>query len=331
MNAPRGKPEAYMQFPVASPRVFSCTEAAAVQPHEPLAPSHDAFTRMLHRLEPGSDALWEEAKAQVTPDAGVLILDDSTLDKPYSEKIELVTRHWSGKHHRVVQGINLISLVWADGGRIVPCDFRLYHKSEDGLTKNDHFAAMLGAAKGRGLRPEYALFDSWYSSLENLKAVRRHGWHFLTRLKSNRLVNTDRQGLRPVSDVYVPPGGRVVHLKGFGPVKVLRVVATNGDVAYWATDDPTMGEPAREDLGVLSWKVEEYHRGIKQFCGVERCQARGEVAQRNHIGFALRAFVRLESYCFRHAVTWFEAKVSIVREAIRNYLSHPTITLQANA
>jgi putative transposase len=39
---------------------------------------------------------------------GLLILDDSTLDKPYANKIDLVVRHWSGKHHAVVRGIHLI-------------------------------------------------------------------------------------------------------------------------------------------------------------------------------------------------------------------------------
>jgi len=33
-----------------------------------------------------------------------------------------------------------------------------------------------------------------------------------------------------------------------------------------------MDESTREDLGNKSWKIEEYHRGIKQFCGVEKCQ-----------------------------------------------------------
>nr|WP_246522847.1 hypothetical protein [Gemmata palustris] len=37
-------------------------------------------------------------------DDGVLVVDDSTLDKPYARAIELVTRHWSGKHHAVVRG-----------------------------------------------------------------------------------------------------------------------------------------------------------------------------------------------------------------------------------
>ncbi|HIH93806.1 TPA: transposase [Methanosarcina acetivorans] len=41
-----------------------------------------------------------------------------------------------------------------------------------------------------------------------------------------------------------------------------------------------------------SWKIEEYHRGIKQFCGIEKCQARKEESQRAYIMFSLRAFLR---------------------------------------
>jgi hypothetical protein len=33
------------------------------------------------------------------------------LNKLYAEKMELVARHWSGKHGRIVQCINLITLL----------------------------------------------------------------------------------------------------------------------------------------------------------------------------------------------------------------------------
>jgi putative transposase len=46
------------------------------------------------------------------------------------------------------------------------------------------------------------------------------------------------------------------------------------DIEYWATDLLDMKETDRDKLGGYSWKIEEYHRGIKQFCGVENCQAR---------------------------------------------------------
>ncbi len=61
-----------------------------------------------------------EAASQVNKDDGVLVLDDSTLDKPYARDIALVGRHWSGKHHAVVQGISLVSLLWTDGARHIP-------------------------------------------------------------------------------------------------------------------------------------------------------------------------------------------------------------------
>ena len=67
----------------------------------------------------------------------LLIIDDTTLDKPYAQQIALVHRHWSGKHHRVVSGINLVTLLWSDGTDAIPCDYRLYDKPTDGVTKID--------------------------------------------------------------------------------------------------------------------------------------------------------------------------------------------------
>jgi putative transposase len=64
------------------------------------------------------------------------------LDKPFAQNIALVHRHWSGKHRRVVAGINLVTLVWADDTHAVPCDYRLFDAPNDTLTKNDHFRAM---------------------------------------------------------------------------------------------------------------------------------------------------------------------------------------------
>ena len=95
------------------------------------------------RLPPDSERLWQEVEPLVERRMGALVIDDTTLDKPYASKMALVTRHWSGKHGRVVQGINLISLVWTMDGCRLPSDFRLYNKEQDGLSKNDHFQDML--------------------------------------------------------------------------------------------------------------------------------------------------------------------------------------------
>ena len=43
------------------------------------------------------------------------MIDDIILDKPYANKIELVSRHRASKHQRVIKGINLISLLLTEG------------------------------------------------------------------------------------------------------------------------------------------------------------------------------------------------------------------------
>jgi len=326
MNPPRVQAEDYIDFLIATPKAASATEAARVQPERPRCPAHDAFTRLLHRLQPDPETLWQEARAQVRLDDGVLVLDDSVLDKPYAFFIELVGRHWSGKHRAVVSGIDLVTLLWTDGDRHVPCDYRIFHKPE-GLTKNDHFRDMTQAARQRGFKPRCVLFDSWYASLENLKFLRELGWAWLTRLKANRLVNKDRQGQRPLSRTEISASGTVVWLVGYGLVKVFKTVAPDGDVAYWATGELTMTDLERLQCAEYGWAIESYHRGIKQCVEVERCCARSAQAQRNHIGLALRAFLRLESYGFTHGISWVEAKAAIVRDAVRSYLAHPWIQL----
>jgi len=108
----------------------------------------------------------------------------------------------------------------------VPVDYRVFDKDTDGKTKNDHFAEMLLAAFERGFSPELVCFDSWYGSVENLKLVRSLGWHFLTRLKSNRQINVNRCGLQAVSEAGLCGGdGTLLWLKGFGEIKVFRVRA----------------------------------------------------------------------------------------------------------
>src|SRR5262245_3880729 len=326
MNPPRVRPEDYIDFLIATPKAASAVEAAAVQPGRPGAPAHDAFTRLLHRLEPDPEALWLEARPQVRLAEGALVLDDTVLDKPHARHIDLVGRHWSGKHHRVVQGIDLVSLGWTDGDRIVPCDYRVYHDAK-AATKNDHFRAMIDAAHARGFKPQAVLFDGWYASLENLKHLRALGWRWLTRLKSNRLVNEDRQGARPLSRTDVAAAGTVVWLTGYGLVKVFKIVAPDGDIGYWASDDLEMADLTRQQLAEHGWAIETYHRGIKQHAEVERCQARSAVAQRNHIGLALRAFLRLEWHLFSTGISWAAAKAAIIRDAVRSYLAHPSIRL----
>ncbi len=99
MNPPKVNDEDYINFIIATPRDVTATKAERVQPESKNAPAHDAFTRLLQRLEPDAQTLWEEARTQIDLTSGILVLDDSTLEKPYSQRNALC-RHWSGKQKK---------------------------------------------------------------------------------------------------------------------------------------------------------------------------------------------------------------------------------------
>lgn len=322
----------YIQFLIAAQKSFTCCEASRCQ-IELIA--HDSFVRLLSRQPTDTVALWQEVQPLVEKTKGCLVIDDSTLDKPYARHIELVTRHWSGKHQGVVLGINLITLLWTDGNAALPCDCRLYGEQvkDNGKpkTKNESFQEMITTAKLRGFAPKMVCFDSWYSGIDNLKLVRSLGWYFLTRLKSNRQVNPDNVANVAVETIFPPVEGQIVHLKEFGFVRLFRTVAPNGGGEYWITNHLEMDSDQRQEWERQSFKIENYHRAIKQCCAVERCQCRSKAKQHGHILLSLRAFIRLEANRLATGISWYEAKLDIVRDAIRYYLARPTVKLKANA
>jgi putative transposase len=130
----------YIHFLIAAQKTFTCTEAARCQPEHPNAPAHDAFTRLLQRQPLDTEALWQEVQPCVQRQQGLLVIDDTTLDKPYAQKMDYVTYHWSGKHQRVVKGIALMTLLWTDGQALLPCDFRGYDKPFGGASNTNRRA-----------------------------------------------------------------------------------------------------------------------------------------------------------------------------------------------
>ena len=49
---------------------------------------------------PDPATLWDEVRPFVRRGDGVLVLDDSVLDKPFARHMGLVGYHWSGRHRR---------------------------------------------------------------------------------------------------------------------------------------------------------------------------------------------------------------------------------------
>jgi putative transposase len=74
-----------------------------------------------------------------------------------------------------------------------------------------------------------------------------------------------------------------------------RIDADHRDPRFFiSNEESSLDEAQLQQRREDAQNIEGYHRGLKQECHIERCQARKARKQRNHIMLALRAFVRLE-------------------------------------
>lgn len=295
----------YIAFLLTEPKYSNCCRLAEV-----MSISHDSINRFLGRENFDSKDLFNEAKEQLILKDGVVSVDDTVLDKPYSNHQNFVGHYWSGKHHKAVKGINIITLYYTDiFGNSLPINYRIYDKSES-KTKNDYFLEMLTEIIEWGVEPSFVTGDSWYSSNKNLKTIKNYHLSFLFAIKSNRKISVKRGELVQVQKVKIPKNGLIVWLNDYGYVKVFRMVFKEEYRHYIVSlSNHEPSDLLEHDLLSLfemeqflyvhnqHWKIEEYHRTIKQVCHIEDFQVRSKRKINNHIYSSLCAYIKLKTMC----------------------------------
>lgn len=309
--------DTYITFLTANGNRYSGVEASKALKETRDAPAHDTISRFLAEGTCTPSHLWKHVEAEVDKESA-LIVDDTVLDKRWSPHNELVNYHWSGNEHKVMRGISLVNLLATSGDDCFPVDYRVYMGSKGTKNKNDHFIDMLDTAKRRGFEPSYILADSWYSSLENLLHMQAMHWKFVMGLKENRLVNETKGVYLPLHALdWTTKKVRKVWLRGFGFVLVTQIIFKNGDVRYVCTNDLTLTDyAALSTQSKKRWIIEEFHRGIKQTTGIERCYSIKKRSQLTHIFASFVAFIRLEFERLRTGISWYEQKAQRVRQGI---------------
>ena len=316
----------YIWYLLSEPSYTSCSRLASIMD----GVSHDSVNRFLERESYTPQDLFNEVKAEITLEGGVLSVDDSVLDKPYSDpkKAKLIDYFWSGKHKRVVKGLNLITLYYTDvKGICVPVNYRLVDKAED-KTKNEYFREMLLEVMDWEVKPAFVTGDAWYASLENLKFLRKQQLNFLFGIDNNRLISIEKGTYQQVQSLTDwTPSGKVVYLKDYGNVKVFRQVYKEVYRYYIMgladlDELPLIGAADFEHVHAAHWNIERFHRALKQVCNVERFQVRNQQAITNHIFCAISAFVQLELLRAKQVIeNWYQVKRDLFVEVIKRFIA----------
>jgi hypothetical protein len=323
---------------------FSATTATGLSELMNKALSHDQVSRMLNseRLDPKD--WWLMVKPQVRSverEDGVITVDDSILKKPYTDENEIICWHYDHAKGHTVKGINFITALYEVDDISLPVTYRLVAKTEpyidkqgkpkrrSPVTKNEHYRAMLKDCIGNQISFRYVLNDLWFASAENMRYVKLDlEKEFIMALKANRKVALspeDKQNgcYHRLDQLNLPEGAvTVIYLEQVPfPLHLLRQVFTNADnstgVRYLVTSDLTLIADQLATIYKKRWRVEEYHRSLKQNASLDKSPTRTRTTQTNHFVAALWSFTKLELLKVRTKKNHYALKTQLYLSALQ--------------
>ena len=127
--------------------------------------------------------------------------------------------------------------------------------------------------------------------------------------------------------------GKLVHVDFLPKDKQLKLflVTAKHRVEYLVTNQ--VGIETTEDakqVGGFRWKIEQFHREVKQLTGVARCQARKGRKQRNHICIAFVVWHQLNELAQQMKTTMYEVKHIPLREYQKQLWRSPAYKFDAS-
>jgi hypothetical protein len=327
----------YCQFLLSSQVNFTLTNHADHHAHF----SHDAINRYLRGEKLTSRLIWENVRSQVVLSKnGCLVFDDSVLDKDHSHKIELVRRQYSGNEHAIIKGIGVVNCLYVnpETGDYWIIDYRIFDPAGDGKTKLDHVQDMLTRAIADKRLPFGAvLMDIWYATKDLMLFIESVGKVYYCPLRDNRQVDDSaaEQPYRRIDSLQWSAqdlaSGKTIKIKGFPKahkVKLFRVVVSTHRTDWVVTNDLAQdSSEATQEACRIRWKIEQFHRELKQLTGVERCECRKARIQRNHIACAMLVWIRLTDVARKANQTIYRIKHGLLDNYLRQELRNPAVRM----
>lgn len=295
--------------------------------------AHDQVTRFLANSNLRPRIIRDKALADIplTPH-GFVLFDDTVVDKDFSRKIEMARTQYSGNAHGIVRGIGVVTCVYynPDVDQFYALDYRIFDPDRDGQSKLDHVWDMLDGLQLKQVAYGYVLMDSWYAVTELMVHIANLGKIYYCPVKRNRLVDDSgnphggKAAYKAVSqlnwDQTTLEQGKLVKLKGFPgstKVKLFCVQVSTNRTDYVVTNDLTQSSAdGVRKASAIRWKIEEFHRELKQITGIEKCQARNQRAQRNHINLCIQAWMVMKTAASAAGVTIYEQKNKPLRDYV---------------
>jgi transposase len=187
---------------------------------------------------------------------------------------------------------------------------------------------MISAAITNRVKFKYILADSWFSSSENMKFIKKKRKVFIFEMKDNRLAAMSKQDrnngcFERIDQIGIPEREPIsAWLKDLDiPILLFKQIFTNKDgsqgTRFLVTNDLEMSKGQFETLYKRRWGVEEYHKSLKQNASIGSSPAYTVRAQSNHIFSAIYAYIKLEKIKLERQINHFALKLLIYSESLK--------------
>jgi hypothetical protein len=308
--------------------------------------SHDQVTRYLAGTKKTASDLWRTVKAfvrEVQSEAGVLIIDDSIEEKPYTDENDIVCWHYDHSKDRMLKGINFLTALYSSQGVSVPVGFHLVAKTEKYLdpktqqekrrspvSKNEVCRDLIKQAVRNRIAFRFVLFDVWFASAENMVFLKQQLHRdFICPLKTNRKVALNKADKQQGRYVRVDTleleaqASRKIYLEGVDfPLVLVKQVFTNEDgsigLRYLVSSDTTLSFDVITTTYHRRWGVECYHKSLKQNVSLAKSPTQTVTTQTNHFFAALCGFIKLEKLQMKTHLNHFTLKSKLYLNALHS-------------
>lgn len=306
--------------------------------------SHDQVTRFLHREDLSSKHLWQYAKPEIRKyeqeTGGAFIVDDTIEEKPHTDENDTICWYYSHAKGRCVKGVNILSGMIRYGDFALPIAFEairkdLYfcelsdrkEKRRSSISKNELFRNMLQQAVNNQVKFDYVLADNWFGAKKNMEFINYDlEKTFIFGMKANRLIALSEEERKKgqyqsLSSLDLKDEEtKIVWLKDLSfPVKVLRRIFKNENgttgTLYLVTNDFNLDADQIYDIYQKRWRIEEYHKSVKQNASLAKSPTKVPRSQRNHIFASIIAYCKLELLRVKTTLNHFALKYKLIVRA----------------
>lgn len=308
--------------------------------------SHDKITRFLNSKDLFSKDLWEYIKPEIRKieqkEGGVLTLDDTIEEKPYTDENEIICWHYSHSKGRHVKGINLLSCLVRYGDIAFPIAYETVTKDisfcdivtrkvkrESSISKNQIFRSIISQTIANQVLFEYILADSWFGAKKNMEFIQYEiKKKFIFGIKANRLIafskeERKRGQYQNLNTLSLKDSEKIiVYLKDIAfPVALIKKIFKNEDgstgILYLVTNDLGSSADRIYEIYQKRWRIEEYHKSIKQNASLEKSPTKVVRSQKNHIFASIIAYCKLECLKIKTSLNHFGMKYMLLMRANR--------------